>query len=99
MTVQSTTDAARLWARHTAIPLPSDLRDDADLQQVNGQIAEVASSLMAAGRLAPAEETWLRSVRPDLHRKLLSMRPSAERGYVESLVTVVDAFLTAARLV
>jgi hypothetical protein len=97
MTVQST-DAAKLWARHTAIPLPGDLRDDSDLLQLNGQIAEVASSLMAAGRLTPAEQAWLRSVRPDLHQKLVSMRPSAERGYVESLVTVVDAFLTAARL-
>jgi len=98
MTVQSATAAAKLWARHSAIPLPGDLRDDAELTRLTGQIAEVAGTLLSEGRLTVAEQDWLRSVRPDLHRQLLSLRPGAERGYVESLVTVIDAFLAAARL-
>jgi len=98
MTVQSGTAAAKLWARHAAIPLPGDLRDDDELRQVNGQVGEVAGTLMSHGTLTPAEQDWLRSVRPDLHHKLITMRAGAERGYVESLVIVIDALLASARL-
>lgn len=98
MTVESVSAASRLWARHAAIPLPSDLSDDQDLKLVHGKAAGVAESLASSGRIDPAEATELRSLRPGLHAQLLTMRPSAERGYVESLLTVVDALLATARL-
>jgi hypothetical protein len=98
MTVQSGAAATKLWARHAAIPLPGDLRDDDELRQINGQVGEVASTLMSHGSLTAAEQDWLRSVRPDLHHKLITLPSGAERGYVESLVIVIDALLASARL-
>jgi hypothetical protein len=98
MTVQSAGEAAKLWARHAALPVPGDLRDDERLRQVNAQLGEVANALMKQGRITQAEQDWLRSVRPDLHRQLITLPSGADRGYVESLVIVIDALLTTARL-
>jgi hypothetical protein len=98
MTVQSISQAAKLWARHASIPLPGDLRDDEELRQVNNRLAEIARALSTQGRLTETEQEWLRSVRPNLHRRLINLPPGAEKGYVESLVIVIDAFLTSARL-
>jgi hypothetical protein len=98
MTVQSALEAARLWGRHSSIPVPGDLRDDEELRQVNSRLGEIASALRSQGRLSDAEQAWLRSVRPDLHRRLINLPPGAEKGYVESLVMVIDALLTSARL-
>jgi hypothetical protein len=98
MTVQSASEAAKLWARHSAIPLPGDLSDDEELRQVNNRLGEVASALRTQRRPSDAELDWLRGVRPALHRRLIDLPPGAEKGYVESLVIVVDAFLTTARL-
>jgi hypothetical protein len=98
MPVQSVSEAAKLWARHASIPLPGDLRDDEELAQVNSRLGEIARALSTQGRLTVAEQDWLRSVRPDLHRRLINLPPGAEKGYVESLVIVIDAMLTSARL-
>jgi hypothetical protein len=98
MTVQSANEAAKLWARHAAIPLPGDLRDDQELQQVISRLGEIANTLKSQGSLSAAEQEWLRSVRPSLHHRLITMRASGDRGYVESLVIVVDALLASARL-
>lgn len=93
-----TAEARRIWARHAALPIPTDLRDDADLTGLSAGVSSIATAFMTAGRLAPAEEASLRSIRPDLHRRFLSMRASSERGYVESLLAVVDSLLSTSRL-
>jgi len=98
MTVQSANEAAKLWARHASIPLPGDLRDDQGLQQVIDRLGEIASALRSQGSLSAVEQEWLRSIRPDLHHRLITLRAGADRGYVESLVIVIDAMLTSARL-
>jgi hypothetical protein len=89
--------AAKLWARHVAIPVPTDLLDDEQIRQTNERVGEIMSNFSATGRLSPAEEQWLRSVRPDLNKALVTMRASGERGYVESLLIVIDALISSAR--
>lgn len=93
-----TAEAGRIWARHAALPVPTDLRDDADLTELSAGVSGIATAFMKPGRLAPTEEAWLRGIRPDLHRRFLSMRASSERGYVESLLAVVVSLLSTSRL-
>ncbi|HEY3200935.1 MAG TPA: hypothetical protein VGK55_10350 [Actinomycetes bacterium] len=92
------TDATRIWARHAILPVPADLRDDAEFLEVCEGLSRVAEACKTNGRLSPADQRWLRQIRPDLHRRMLTMPPSGERGYVESALSVVDAFLTEGRL-
>lgn len=92
------TGAARIWARHCVLPFPVDLQDDAEFRQLCDGLARVAEACQARGRLSPADQQWLRQIRPDLHRRMLTMQPSGDRGYVESALSVVDAFLTEGRL-
>ena len=92
------TGATRIWARHSVLPCPADLRDDAEFLKVCDGLARVAEAYKTNGRLSPADQQWLRQIRPDLHRRMLTMPPSGERGYVESALSVVDAFLTEGRL-
>jgi hypothetical protein len=89
--------AAKLWARHTAIPVPTDLLDDTEIIQTNQQVGEVMRNVASSGRLSPTDEQWLRSVRPELNRRLITMRASGERGYVESLLCVVDELIASAK--
>jgi hypothetical protein len=92
------TYATRIWARHAVLPLPTDLRDDPEFLEVSVGLSRVAEACTTHGRLSPADQQWLRQIRPDLHRRMLTMPPSGERGYVESTLSVVDAFLTEGRL-
>jgi hypothetical protein len=92
------TGAARIWARHSVLPCPDDLRDDAEFVDLCDGLARVADTYRNDQRLSFPDQQWLRQIRPALHRRLLTMPPSGERGYVESALSVVDAFLTEARL-
>jgi len=92
------TDATRIWARHAVLPFPADLRDETAFVELCEGLARVAEACKIHGRLSPADQQWLRQIRPDLHRRMLTMPPSGERGYVESTLSVVDAFLTEGRL-
>jgi hypothetical protein len=92
------TYATRIWARHEVLPFPTDLRDDPEFLEVCEGLSQVAEACKTNGRLSPADQQWLRHVRPDLHRRMLTMPPSGDRGYVESTLSVVDAFLTEGRL-
>jgi hypothetical protein len=92
------TDADRIWARHSVLPCPGDLRDDAEFTDLCDGLSRVADGYRNDRRLGPADVQWLREIRPELHRRLLTMPPSGDRGYVESALSVVDALLTEARL-
>lgn len=92
------TDATRIWARHSVLPCPGDLQDDAEFVALCDGLARVADAYRNDHRLRPADQQWLRQVRPGLHRRLLVMPPSGDRGYVESALSVVDSLLTEARL-